>query len=240
LNSAGTVAALTINTGGTLDMGSNSLTINYAAGIDPVAAIRGYLKSAYNGGVWTGAGLTSSAVEAEVAAIGSSGRGMWGIGYADGSVDTKQTVAVGNQLVLEPALTGDADLNGAVNFLDLGIAAQNLGMVNGDWEHGDFNYDGNVNFLDVALLAQNLDETGINTPLSAVTPASELVGTAAALTWELTTGLPPVAAGSAPGAVAAVASPPNGAEEAMFAVWPNSTAAPDGLFGNVSLANILK
>ena len=45
-----------------------------------------------------------------------------------------------------------------------------------DWVHGDFNYDGTVNFLDIGLLAQNLNKTTINTPLNAdlptATPAS--------------------------------------------------------------------
>jgi hypothetical protein len=161
---------LTIDNGGTLDIQSYSLTINYAAGADPAATIRGYLKSAYAGGVWTGAGLTSSAVEAQVAGAiqnSSAGGGVYSIGYEDGGVDLGQLVAVGNQLIIEPAIVGDTDLNGDTNFLDLGRVAQNLGAINSDWYHGDFNYDGATNFLDIGLLAQNLSKTILNTPLGA-------------------------------------------------------------------------
>jgi hypothetical protein len=136
-----------------------------------VATIRSYLYSAYNGGVWTGTGLTSSTVEAQVAyAIAHPGGGVWTIGYVDGSVDTDQASdalvhAVGDQLVITPALVGDTNLDGDVSYTDLGIVAQNLGATSSDWEHGDFNFDGAVNFLDIGLLAQNLNFTEINTPL---------------------------------------------------------------------------
>jgi hypothetical protein len=78
--------------------------------------------------------------------------------------------AIGNQIVYTPALIGDANLDGSVTFIDLGIVAQNLGAINSDWEHGDFNYDGTTNFLDIGLLAQNLNNTTLNTPLSELIP----------------------------------------------------------------------
>jgi hypothetical protein len=162
---------LTLSGSGTLDITNNSLAINYGTAADPVATIRGYLKSAYNGGIWTGPGLTSSAVAAQVAAtIAAHTGGVYGIGYVDGGVDPNQArnavvKAVGNQIVYTPALIGDANLDGSVTFIDLGIVAQNLGAINSDWEHGDFNYDGTTNFLDIGLLAQNLSKTVLNTPL---------------------------------------------------------------------------
>jgi hypothetical protein len=71
----------------------------------------------------------------------------------------------GGKLVVAPALAGDANLDGGVSFIDLGIVAQNLGRQSANWQQGDFNYDGVVNFLDIGLLAQNLNATTINTPL---------------------------------------------------------------------------
>jgi MYXO-CTERM domain-containing protein len=82
----------------------------------------------------------------------------------------EQSVASGNEIVIQPALAGDAKLTGSVTFIDLGIVAQNLGATNADWGHGDFNYDGNVNFLDVGLLVQNLNQSVLNTPLSELVP----------------------------------------------------------------------
>jgi autotransporter-associated beta strand protein len=158
--------SLTIGAGGTVDITNNPLAIYYGSNADPVAAIRGYLQSAYNGGVWTGTGLTSSTVRAQVAGALANGGGVYAIGYADGNVDNT-TIATANQIVIMPALVGDANLDGSVSFIDLGIVAQNLGATNSDWMHGDFNYDGSVNFLDIALLAQNLNMTTLNTPLGA-------------------------------------------------------------------------
>jgi hypothetical protein len=170
---ASQLSSLIISGTGTLDITQgNTLAVDYGAAIDPSATIRGYLKTAYNGGVWTGAGLTSSVVQAQVVAtIAAHTGGVYGIGYADGSdVSQLPVVAVGRQLVYEPALIGDANLDGSVNFIDLGIVAQNLGGINTDWEHGDFNYDGTTNFLDIGLLAQNLSKTILNTPLGEMIP----------------------------------------------------------------------
>jgi hypothetical protein len=116
-------------------------------------------------------------VAAQVAAAiaSKSGAGIYGIGYVDGGKDINQAAnavvkAAGNQIVYTPALIGDANLDGAVTFIDLGIVAQNLGAINTDWEHGDFNYDGTTNFLDIGLLAQNLSKTILNTPLGEMVP----------------------------------------------------------------------
>jgi photosystem II stability/assembly factor-like uncharacterized protein len=51
-------------------------------------------------------------------------------------------------------LTGDANRDGAVDFLDLAILAQNYNTAGKAYAQGDFNYDGTVDFLDLALLAQ--------------------------------------------------------------------------------------
>jgi autotransporter-associated beta strand protein len=180
--------ALIINPGATLDITSNNLAINYGAAPDPAATIRGYLKSGSNGGIWTGTGLTSSVVAAQVAAtIAAHTGGVYGIGYVDGGVDNNQSAkalvhAVGNQSVYTPALIGDTNLDGSVTFIDLGIVAQNLGAINTDWEHGDFNYDGTTNFLDIGLLAQNLNRTVLNTPLSELIPDAS---PAVAAQWNL-------------------------------------------------------
>jgi autotransporter-associated beta strand protein len=165
-------SSLTINPNATLDITQgNSLEINYGVGNpDPEATIRGYLKSAYNSGIWTGAGLTSSSVQAQVANAIAHGGGVWSIGYADGNVDLNQSIAAPGQIVVRPTLVGDTNMDGSVTFIDLGIVAQNLGAINSDWQHGDFNFDGTTNFLDIGLLAQNLSKTVLNTPLAEMVP----------------------------------------------------------------------
>jgi hypothetical protein len=51
-------------------------------------------------------------------------------------------------------ITGDANHDGAVDFLDLAAMAQNYNTSANTYAQGDFNYDGNVDFLDLAMLAQ--------------------------------------------------------------------------------------
>jgi autotransporter-associated beta strand protein len=145
---SGTISesSLVINPGSTLDIATNALAINFTAGNDPAATIRSYLQTGYNGGAWTGAGIVSS--------IAAGDPGLYSVGYADGNTDAG-TPAAANQVFLQLALAGDANLDGIVNFADLLVVAQNYGKTGEDWAHGDFNYDGIVNFPDLLLVAQN-------------------------------------------------------------------------------------
>ncbi|MGA2233351.1 MAG: autotransporter-associated beta strand repeat-containing protein, partial [Tepidisphaeraceae bacterium] len=149
------VSSLLVGTAGTVNINNNVLTINYTAGNDPAAKIRGYLTTGYNSDTWTGVGINSSNAAADP--------GLYAVGYADGSVD-QGTPAGANQIVIENTLAGDANLDGTVNFADLLVVAQNFNHVldtHGnplDWADGDFNYDGNVNFADLLLVAQNFNK----------------------------------------------------------------------------------
>jgi parallel beta-helix repeat protein len=53
-----------------------------------------------------------------------------------------------------PALPGDANRDGVVNFNDLLALAKNYNATDKTWAEGDFNGDGVVNFNDLLLLAQ--------------------------------------------------------------------------------------
>ena len=59
------------------------------------------------------------------------------------------------ELILRPALIGDANQDGQVTFADLLIFAQNYGRTAATWDEGDFNYDGVVGFDDLLLLAES-------------------------------------------------------------------------------------
>ena len=61
----------------------------------------------------------------------------------------------GSAIVLRPALPGDADLSGKVDFNDLVNLARTYGRAGVDWSAGDFNYDGSVGFDDLVILARN-------------------------------------------------------------------------------------
>jgi autotransporter-associated beta strand protein len=145
---AGPVAlsSLVINSGSTVDIISNVMTVNFTPGNDPAATIRGYLQTGYSGDTWSGAGIVSS--------IAAANPGLYAVGYADGNTDSG-TPAAANQVYIRNTLAGDANLDGIVNFPDLLLVAQNYGKTGEDWAHGDFNYDGIVNFPDLLLVAQN-------------------------------------------------------------------------------------
>ena len=149
-------ASLTIDPGSTLDITNNSIAINYAPGNSPAAALRQLLVSGYDNGTWLGPGIDSSTAAANP--------GRYAVGYADGNVDVG-TAAGPNQVLVEYALAGDANLDGVVNFADLLVVAQNFNYTldtHGnpiDWADGDFNYDGVVNFADLLLVAQNFNQS---------------------------------------------------------------------------------
>jgi hypothetical protein len=50
---------------------------------------------------------------------------------------------------------GDANKDGIIDILDLGILASNWQKTGRNWRHGDFNYDGNVDITDLGMLAAN-------------------------------------------------------------------------------------
>jgi autotransporter-associated beta strand protein len=139
------VAALTLDAGGLIDLGTGRVTI--AAGGFTDAGIRSWLVSGRGDGTWTGAsGIVSRSASSLIGG---------GIGYAangDGSL----TVAF--------AVAGDTNLDGVVDLLDVvNMMASGLydsGAAAG-WSIGDFNYDGVTDLLDVVeLLGTGLYDVG--------------------------------------------------------------------------------
>lgn len=149
-----TFTSLTVNTGATLDITTNIITINYASpNNDPVATIAAQLKSGYKNGSWSGAGINSSDA-------GEADPHLPALGYADGNNDPA-TIATPNQLIIRYTLAGDANLDGTVNFQDLVAVIQNFNKTGRDWSQGNFTYSstGDVNFNDLVMVVQNFNQT---------------------------------------------------------------------------------
>ena len=144
------VTSLTIASGGSLDLADNPLVIQYLPNADPSATIESYLASGFNHGAWNGTGIISSTATAN-----------HGLGFAHFAPD---------DLMVAPALYGDANLDGAVNFSDVLALAQHYGQTNATWEQGDFNYDGTVGFDDLLQLAQNYGQSLTPAQLASLTP----------------------------------------------------------------------
>jgi hypothetical protein len=146
-----TVGALLINRGGTLDLNNNHLFVNYAKGADPISTIAGYIASGYNGGLWNGTGIISTAA--------ASNATSYGLGYADSADPGNPAGLLGNTIDIQYTLLGDADLNGVVNGVDFGIVAANFNKSVNGWDQGDFNYDGADNGVDFGDVSLNFNKS---------------------------------------------------------------------------------
>jgi hypothetical protein len=167
-NFAVPVAALAVN-GGSLqgiDVGTGATVRVFYSGDSPVQQLRALLAVGYAGGTWAGPGISSSDAAANPG---------YSLGYADDG---------GNVVTVKYTRSGDANLDGRVDFTDLVAMAQNYNTLTGQavWSAGDFTYDGNVDFNDLVLLAQNYNQ-GAAAPVmamvAALAPAAKPVTAAA-------------------------------------------------------------
>lgn len=152
---------LTITGSGKVDLNSNALVVDYAAGNETAAAasVRSQLIAGYNNGNWQGNGITSSDAIADPThrAVGyAQASDLLHISGAQTGTFLGQTVDASSILV-RGTLRGDSNLDGAVGFVDLVAVAQHYGISDGSatWLTGDFTYDGNVDFADLVAVAQN-------------------------------------------------------------------------------------
>lgn len=124
------LAATTIGAGQTVDIQSSHVKVNYS-GTSLLSAIQAYLK---------GGKIISSTLASDKLAV------------AD--VDN------GSAILLQPAIKGDVNLDGKVDFGDFVALARNYGKTSADWSMGDFDYDAKVDFGDLVALARNYGGTG--------------------------------------------------------------------------------
>lgn len=144
------INALSLSGNGTLDIRNKQAILNYT-GASPVSAIRSSIASAYAGGAWTGAGITSFTAQTtpgtavgfgEATSLFSSFPATW-LGYTldNTSIEFRHT------------LSGDANLDRTANLVDFNRLASNFGQSNRMFSDGDFNYDGTANLADFNILA---------------------------------------------------------------------------------------
>src|SRR5205085_2063070 len=127
----------------------------------PLAQIKGYIASAYNGGSWNGAGLTSSAA---ATAAATSGAVRTALGYAEATdlFTTFNTTFSGQSfdstsILIRYTAAGDSNLNGTVDLNDFTALASNFNGIGRRWFQGDYNYDSTVDLSDFTLLASNFN-----------------------------------------------------------------------------------
>ena len=159
--------------GTTLDINRSTVFINYVPGFDPIAAIKSYLATGYNGGAWTGAATASTGAITSTAAKNAVNH-TTAIGYAD-FADGSGVDTTPNTVELKYTLYGDANLDGAVNSSDLQILLFSLNQP-GAWDTGDFNYDNQVNSADLQVLLFNLNTLLGNQVIAAAPAPTQTTG----------------------------------------------------------------
>jgi hypothetical protein len=156
------INSLTLNGTAALDLTNNQLLVEYSPGSDPIAAIRAYLTTGYDGGGWDGLGIQSSSASANRA---------YALGYADSADPGDPAGLAPDTIKIMYTLYGDANLDGVVSGDDFTILVSNLGKSVSAWDQGDFNYDGIVSGDDFTLLAGNLGKSASGGDI--VLPASD-------------------------------------------------------------------
>ncbi|MFT3789442.1 MAG: autotransporter-associated beta strand repeat-containing protein [Tepidisphaeraceae bacterium] len=144
INIGGTPAALT----GTIDIASGGMIASKAAG-NTLASLL-----AWRNASGTGKGIVSSWLTSHAA---------YGLAIVD-NADVGLNVFHGrdvtsDSLIVAPALLGDANLDGLVNFADLLKLASSYGSTGVTWSAADFNADGSTNFSDLLVLAGNYGQS---------------------------------------------------------------------------------
>jgi hypothetical protein len=156
--------ALDLASGAKIDLSDRDMIVDYT-GSSPIDSIRGLIQQGYNGGVWSGAGITSS--RAATSPSGGEG-GKTALGYGEASnvgITSFHGFSIDATTVLvKYTYAGDADLNGQVDVADLGRLAsawQSIGV----WTSGDFDYNGSIDVNDLGMLATNW-QVGVGNPLN--------------------------------------------------------------------------
>jgi len=146
--------------GGSINLRDNDLLVETATLADVKAAI----VAGRNNGMWNGNGIMSDLMGSDKALAYASGSDpvlqSWGNMFNGQPFDA-------DSVIVKYTYAADANLDGQVDVVDLGILATNWQGENRNWTTADFNYspDGKVDVVDLGILATNWQK-GVGSPLS--------------------------------------------------------------------------
>jgi hypothetical protein len=143
---------------GKIDLNDNSMIVDYT-GSSPLSSIMSQITTGYASGSWNGNGITSSTIAANNS---NPANHIQALGYAD-NTEIGTTTFAGQMVdptsvLIRTTLSGDANLNGAVDTIDFNLLAVNFAQSGRDWYQGDFDYSGTVDTVDFNLLASNFGQ----------------------------------------------------------------------------------
>jgi hypothetical protein len=153
---------LTLSGTGKLDLGTNDLDIQSGT----LSTVVAYIKQAYNGGGWNGAGgITSSSAAGDPAhllALGVIQNNQGGSTLFNGSHHYDGITPGAADILVKSTYYGDANLDGQVTsadytLIDAGYLSH--GTLTG-WLNGDFNYDNVINGSDYTLIDNAFNTQG--------------------------------------------------------------------------------
>jgi len=178
---------------GTLDLTDNDLIAQGGS----LAAVTALVKLGYNGGKWTGNGITSTTAAADTSHLTAVGVILNNVDGIDPLYGTASASAVNlglfdgaspnpEDVLVKYTYYGDANLDGKVDGSDYSLIDNGYVEHLTGWYNGDFNYDGTVDGSDYTLIDNAFNNQGaslenaVSTAQIAVVP--EPAGTLLSLT----------------------------------------------------------
>jgi len=180
----GTGLAIDTEAGGTLDLGTGSLIVDYDAGAGPLTQVADWVRSGLNaagGGYWDGPGIASSDAAGQADRLTAVGI----LDNGDPTVGGKETFAGeavdATSVLVHYTWWGDANLDGVIDANDYEVIDKGFLFTpeTMGWWTGDFNYDGMIDAndydrIDKAFLFQT-GPLGDPEPAAAPEPATILL-----------------------------------------------------------------
>jgi large repetitive protein len=159
--------ALAITSGGSLDLADGKMILDYA-GPTPAQVVRGLVRNGQTSGT-PSIRSTALASTKTLAMIDNALVHM-------ASFAGQALPSPFSQILIGPALRGDANFDGKVDDRDMLAVFTNMGRTGGQWLLGDLDQDGNVDLDDYTQVQANLGEglamTGTNLLAAPVKPAA--------------------------------------------------------------------
>ncbi|MCX5656352.1 MAG: cadherin domain-containing protein [Planctomycetota bacterium] len=144
-----------------LDLGDGFLAVNYDT-TSPIGDVAAWIVAGYNGGNWSGLGITSALLAggSTTNGIGYAENGESAVWFDSGTPFGDYAGADSTTVLVRYTLIGDVNLDGIVDDSDISILSNNYGFTDQSWANGDvYDYDGIVSDDDVGLQANNYGMT---------------------------------------------------------------------------------